>query len=59
MLSERRFIAKIFPGEAVVMLPDGSFIITHPDRAPQIVPAGEIRVLPPEYENAEQDTKAG
>ena len=45
---ETRFVATIYPGEACKVLPDGSLLIVHPDRPPQIVPPGEQRLLPPE-----------
>ena len=45
-----KFVGRLFPGERVAVLPDGGLLITHPERRPQIVPRGEIRVLDPEVD---------
>lgn len=43
-----RYVTQVFPGENFRVLPDGSILITHPDRPPHVIPAGEKRLLPPE-----------
>ena len=48
-----KFVGRLFHGEAVAVLPDGALLITHPDRPPQIVPRGEIRVSDPEVASDE------
>ena len=40
-----KFVGRLFPGERVAVLPDGGLLITHPERRPQLIPRGEIRVL--------------
>ncbi len=41
------FVGKLFPGESMAVMPSGDFLITHPERRPQLVPVGETRVLDP------------
>ena len=46
-LPQVRFVTELGEGEDWRLLPDGTIVITHPDRVPQIIPPGEQRLLPP------------